>query len=74
MVNIYTEKGDQYSFNEETGRVIKNGIILPSFEAEPVYSKGSGSLPTFSGLFLRALNAVLTRSGKLNILSDINTL
>ena len=75
MIDIITIKGEKYSFDETTQRVFKDGILLSSVNVEPVYSRPSkDSLPVFSGLLLKDSNSVLSKSGKINPITDINAM
>lgn len=74
MIDIYnTITGEKYSFDEETQRIFKDGYLLSSSQAEPIYSSlDEDSLPVFSGLLLKETNSILSLSGKINLITDIN--
>lgn len=73
MIDIVTIKGEKYSFDETTQRIFKDGILLSSVQVEPVYSKHSkDSGPVFSGLLLKDSGSILSRSGKISPITDIN--
>lgn len=75
MIDIVTITGEKYSFDPDTERVFKDGRLLSSTIVEPVYS-GFNDLtpPTFSGLFLKGINSIVSLSGKINpIITDINS-
>lgn len=74
MKNIITLKGERYSFDEETMRIFKDGFVLPSTEAEPVYSSSfeDDRPPVFSGIYLKSINSIISLSGKINPVTDIN--
>ena len=77
MIDIVTIKGEKYSFDPETERVYKNGFLLPTSEVEPVYSNvpnKTEEAPRFSGLFFKNSNSILSLSGKLNPVSDLNSI
>ena len=74
MIEIVSFKGEVYKFDQETGRIFKSGYLVPSSIAEPVYSTVSGEEPSFSGIYLKNEDAILSRSGKLNSLTDINSI
>lgn len=75
MIDIITIKGERYSFDEDTQRVFKDGVLLSSVQVEPVYSRlARESLPVFSGLLLKDTNSILSRSGKINPVTDINAI
>ena len=39
MIDIYnTITGEKYSFDEDTQRIFKDGYLLSSAQAEPIYS------------------------------------
>ena len=74
MIDIYTSKGELYRFDEETGRIMKNDVIQPSYKCEPIYSDvtNRSNPPVFSGIHLRDLDMILTRAGNYHPVSDIN--
>ena len=72
MIEIVNFKGEIYKFDQETGRIFKSGLLVPSSIAEPVYSDLTGE-PVFSGIYLKNEDAILSKSGKLNSLTDINS-
>lgn len=74
MIDIVTLTGEKYSFDPETQRIFKAGILVPSIDAEPVFSEMESGEPEFSGIYLRKTNQVLSRSGKLNTLTDSNNI
>lgn len=74
MIDIVTLTGEKYSFDPETQRIFKAGILVPSTDAEPVFSEMESGEPEFSGIYLRKTNQVLSRSGKLNTLTDSNNI
>lgn len=74
MIDIVTLTGEKYSFDPDTQRIFKSDILVPSTEAEPVFSEMESGEPEFSGIYLRRTNQVLSRSGKLNTLTDSNNI
>jgi len=75
MIDIITiAKGERYSFDPETQRIFKDGVLLPSTEVEPIYSSVGEDDPKFSGILLKATGSILTLSGNVNPVSDINTI
>lgn len=76
MIEIVTLKGEKYSFDPRTERIFKDGLVLPSTEAEPLYSNVTdpNSPPKFSGLLLKTTNSILSLSGKINPVTDPNTI
>ena len=73
MIEIVSFKGEVYKYDQETGRIFKSGYLVPSDIAEPVYSDLSGE-PVFSGIYLKNEDAILSRSGKINSVTDINSI
>lgn len=74
MVEIVTVKGELYSYDETTMRIFKDGVLLSSVKAEPVFSDFSDKYPPkFSGILLKDSNTVLSLSGKLNSITNINS-
>ena len=74
MIDIVTIKGEHYSFDPDTLRVFKDSTLLPNSEVEPVYSDSPSGLPEFSGLFLKSTNQIISRTGKVSVLTDSNTI
>ncbi len=75
MTNIVAVvTGEKYSFDEETGRIFKDGRLLSSALYEPVYSNFTESgLPTFSGIYMKATNSILSLAGNINpVIKDNN--
>lgn len=70
MTEITTIKGEKYSFDENTQRIFKDGILVPSTAAEPVYSAGF----SFSGILLKASKSVLSLNGNINPVTNINSI
>jgi hypothetical protein len=75
MIDIITLKGEKYSFDPDTERVFKDGKLIGSNLVEPVYSDfNEFTPPTFSGLWLKSINSILSLSGKINpVITDINS-
>ena len=76
MIDIITEKGKIYSYDEETGKIIRDGVVLPSNIVEPVYSHTMDlkAPPRFSGILLKETNQILTLSGQIHSITDPNTI
>lgn len=73
MINIVSQKGENYSFDPSTARVFKDGVLLSSTKVEPVYSSSNSGVPVFSGLLLKDKGSILNLSGNENqIITDIN--
>lgn len=74
MVNIVTEKGILYSYDEDKGLIYRNNAVVSSVIAEPVFVDGVSpeAPPTFAGILLKDLGKVLSLSGKLNTIVDPN--
>lgn len=73
---IVTIKGERYSINEETGRIFKDGLVVPSINAQLVYSHlgDKDKPPKVSGIWLKETNSILTLTGKIYpIIKDINS-
>ena len=75
MIDIFTISGDRYSYDEETERVFKDGKLLPSTIAEPLYQGfNEDKTPKFSGIFLKLENKILSLFGNINPITDPNTI
>ena len=74
MIDIATLTGERYSFDPDTQRIFKNDILVPTSEAEPVFSEMGEGQPEFSGIFLKKLGKVISRSGKINSITDPNNI
>lgn len=74
MIDIISVKGELYRFDEETGRIMRDGVIQPSYKCEPIYSDvtNRSNPPVFSGIWLKDLNMILSRAGNYSPVSDIN--
>lgn len=74
MIEINTLM-DKYSFDENTGTIYKNGVIIPSSLCEPIYSSFSDDEePQFAGILLKNKNSIVSLTGAINPVVDINTL
>ena len=73
MIEIVSFKGETYKYDPNTERIFKGGLLLDPSEAEPVYSNVDKN-PEFAGILLKALGSVLSRSGKINEVVDINSI
>lgn len=75
MIDIITLKGEKYSYDENTQRIFKDGMLLSSTQVEPIFSNFSDSMaPRFSGLYLKDTNSILSLSGNINPVTDPNTI
>lgn len=75
LIDIVSFKGERYTFDSDTGRIFKEGKVLTSSEAEPVYSYlgNPNNPPQFSGIYFKDKNQILTLSGKINpVVKDDN--
>ena len=72
MIDIISFRGEQYRYDPDTERIFKDGKLIPSTEAEPVYSDVD-NMPTFSGIYLKVPEAILSKSVKINSITDINS-
>lgn len=73
MIEIVSKTG-VYKFDPETERLFKDNIFIPKSEIEPLYS-GNGrdkSAPSFVGLWIKNKNQVITLTGNVKPLVDIN--
>ena len=73
MIEIFTIKGERYSYDEATQRIFKDGKLLSSVQAEPVFSNVDEA-PRFSGIYLKDINSILSLSGKINPITDTNSI
>ena len=71
-IDIYRDNGSVYSFEEETGFIKKDGLIMPSTSVQPVFIQPSNEdiPPQLSGLWLKNENKIICRSGKISPLVD----
>lgn len=76
MIEIITKRGVQYTFDPSTQRIFRGDVYLPRTLAEPVYSGNSedGGEPIFSGIYLSSSNEIVTRTGNVKKVIDINSI
>ena len=76
MKDIVTLRGIKYSYDERTGRIFKEGQVLTSSQAEPVYSHPAITTwePVFGGILLKDTGSILTLNGKISPVTDPNTI
>lgn len=73
MIDIVTKDGELYRFDPDTGRIYKDGFLLTSTVAEPIYSDVNEET-RFSGIYLKATGQILTLSGNKNPITNINAI
>lgn len=73
MIDIVSFKGEQYRYDPDTDRIFKDGKLLPSSEVEPVFSDVD-NFPVFSGIYLKSKESILTKSGNINQISNIESI
>jgi hypothetical protein len=73
MIEIVTKDEELYKFDPDTERIYKDGFLLPTTAAEPVYSDVNGAT-RFSGIYLKATNQIVTLSGNKNTISNVNAI
>ena len=71
-IDIMGENGVIYSFEEETGFIKANNMIMPSSSVQPVFIQPSNENiePQLSGLWLRNEGKIICRSGKISPVID----
>lgn len=76
MIDIFSEKGEKYTYDPETGRIFRDGFVVSSVEAEPMFSNSPSpnTPPRFSGIYFKGRNEILTLSGKYSKVSDPNSI
>jgi len=75
MIEIATIKGEIYSYDPDTLRIFCDGKLLSSAKVEPVYSLNDKTdFPDFAGILLKDTGNILSRSGKINKITDINAI
>lgn len=73
MIEILTQKGEKYSYDPSTDRIFKDGYLIPSSIAEPIFSNtGNDLAPKFSGIYLKDVGMILSLSGKYSQISNPN--
>lgn len=75
MIDIVDEAGHVYKFDEETGRIFRDDVLIPGYKVEPVYSDCSNrnNPPIFSGIHFVQEGRILTRAGNFHVVSDENS-
>lgn len=76
MIQIISDKGEEYSYDEGKGIIYKDNYVVPSTLAEPIFS-GNGKKnqpPQFSGIYFKQTGSILTMSGRYETLTDPNTI
>lgn len=74
MIDIITIKGDLWSYDPENIRIFKDGKLVSSDEAEPVFNDTDTEEPGFSGIYLKTTNQIISRSGKVNTIDNPNNI
>lgn len=75
MIDIVDQSGHVYKFDEETGRLFKDDVVIPKYQAEPVYSDitNRNNPPVFAGIHFIQDGKILTRGGNFHQISDENS-
>ena len=75
-IDFYASDGSMYSYEEETGFIKKDGLVVPSTTIQPVFIQPSNNdvPPQLSGLWLRNEGKIICRSGKISPLIDSKNL
>lgn len=64
MINTITDtSGNVYGFNQETGLISINSVIVSGEDYEPCFLNSSGG-PIFTGIYFKKTNQVLGVFGK----------
>ena len=74
MIDIYTIKGERYSYDDTTMRLFKDGTLLSQVVAEPVFQNNSSGIPEFAGIYLKDSNKIISLSGNINQIVDPNSI
>ena len=74
MIDIYTIKGERYSYDDTTMRLFKDGTLLSQVVAEPVFQNNSSGIPEFAGIYLKESNKIISLSGNINQIVDPNSI
>lgn len=76
MIEIISDKGEKYTYDPSTGRIFRDGYVVSSVEAEPMFSNSPypDTPPEFSGIYFKGKNEILSLSGKYNPVTDPNTI
>lgn len=71
-IDIIGENGVVYSFEEETGFIKANNMIMSSSSVQPVFIQPSNENiePQLSGLWLKNEGKIICRSGKISPVID----
>lgn len=66
IIDIPSSRGN-FSYDPETERIFRDGELVPSTEAQPIYAYyGKRHFPQFAGIWLKEIDGILTRSGRIN--------
>lgn len=74
MIDIYTIKGERYSYDENTMRLFKDGNLLSQNIAEPVFQTNSSGIPEFAGIYLKDSDKIVSMSGNINPITNPNSI
>ena len=74
MIDIYTIKGERYSYDDTTMRLFKDGTLLSQVVAEPVFQNNSSGIPEFAGIYLKDSNKIISLSGNIHQIVDPNSI
>ncbi len=75
-INIQSSSGDLFQFNTETELILKNGVVVPRSDYEPVFLNhpDKKTPPELSGILFVREKKIMSRSGNINPITDPNTI
>lgn len=73
ITTITDNSGNVYGFNQETGLISKNSVIVSGEDYEPCFLNSPAG-PVFTGIYMTKTNQILSVSGRTNKITDPDTL
>jgi hypothetical protein len=72
MIEINTDSNNVYKYDEENNLIYKNDVLLPSSQAEAIFS--SSNPPEFAGIHLIGSNQIISLSGQVHLVENVDNL
>lgn len=74
MITIYAQDNHVWTWSPDTKRLFRDNTLVPRSVAEPTFWIGEDSRSEFNGIYLPGEDTLITKSGKIHKVVDINSI